>query len=232
MAFGLFFVIFNHMRKILLYLLPFSLALAVSSCSMEKRLYRKGWYSEHFQKTSDIQNNLVQQNEIPENVEPKSILPSDKSNIVTNSAIPPRDQQKISSTPNSKKINPIEKIKKKLDDDPEKKKKRMSYADAVAAMSKAGCTPNKAATTVYWLSIISIAACWLGIGLLLAIVTLVISIFAINKVAKDGNCVEENIAIIKAARRICWALLLSIILGTILIVALVFSILNWANNNF
>lgn len=217
------------MQKILLFLLPFSLALAFSSCSMEKRLYRNGWYTEHSQKVSHSQSIPAASSETDENLltDPPTTKPELRDTTII---IDPFAIKTDSSVKNHSKPFFIEEIEKKLGDDPEPKKKRMSYSDALASMSKAGCKPNKAASAIYWLAIISIICCWWGFGIIMAIVTLIMSIFAINKVAADGMCVEENIAIIKAGRRICWIMLLSIVVAAILITSIVLSILNMTNS--
>jgi hypothetical protein len=100
----------------------------------------------------------------------------------------------------------------------------------MAAMAKKGCTPNKFAKTLYLLSIISIFTGWFGgIGILLGLATLILSVFAASAVVKEGTCVEENLAIVHAAQRNCWILLLIYLLVMALFAALIFYLLVYLN---
>jgi hypothetical protein len=55
------------------------------------------------------------------------------------------------------------------------------------------------------MSLLSIFTLLFGVGLILAIVTLLISVFTIRRIKMEGGpFAAENIAIIKSARRICW----------------------------
>lgn len=105
----------------------------------------------------------------------------------------------------------------------------MSYREARRRMEEQGCTPQPFAMTIYWMAISSAILLYFGFGLILMIVTLILSIFAMRVVYASGSCMEENIAIIKAARRIIFLTLLILLGLAILVTALVLSILYYSN---
>lgn len=106
--------------------------------------------------------------------------------------------------------------------------KKMSYAEARASLERKGSVPNEAALNVYNFSLISIAGFVLGVGIFLSIATLIYSLFAVKKVIADGNCVEENLAIIRAGQRISWISIIITALLFILVIALILYIIQIA----
>jgi hypothetical protein len=200
------------------------LLLTLVSCNMEKRLYRHGWYKEHSHTLSRTENKFV--TPAPEiKLQSADTATADPAIAIHTSA----DTIILAAVPDSAETTPLKEWRKKLDDSPIFGKK-MSYAEAMASMAKKGCTPNKFAKTIYLLSILSLVLCWLsGIGILLALITLALSIFAIDSVLAGGTCVEENLAIIHAAQRNCWLLLLIVAILTILLISFVLILLPYLN---
>lgn len=209
------------MKKILFVLLPVFALLAFASCNMEKRLYRDGWYKERNKQNSfSAKQQIVPEAAITDEIQakkvshqPDSILPTIAK---TDSAIPFPVLIK-------EKIKTLQETKKELDGDPIIK---MTYADARASMAKKGCKPNPTVMAFYYLSLVSIICCWFGLGFLTAVIGLIVSVFAVNAAARDGNCVEENMAIVKAGRRICWGVIIGILILTLLVVSIVLAILS------
>jgi hypothetical protein len=190
----------------------FGLAICLFSCNAEKRLYRNGWYTERTHHVSSSQEQATENAITPENITTKEIIPAQDS-IAASSPV----KRDTILSPVEKKLKELRQKQKELQGDPIVK---MTYAEARASMAKKGCQPDKAATTVYYLSLTSIISLIIGIGFFLVIGTLIYSVFAIDKVVADGSCVEENIAIIKAGQRICWGVLI----GMAIIVLSVFAL--------
>lgn len=213
---------FNQMKKLLLFLLPVFLLLA-TSCHLEKRLYRSGWYIEkNTQQAFTAQTGDTLKPVVTNEIQQKEVLASHDT------VIPAAENQNPQAIPLTKKvtqkINDLRKVQKQLRGDPQ----RMTYAQARASMAKQGCTPNSAAKTVYILSIVSVISILFGVGLILMVVTLIISVFAIDRVIEDGTCVTENIAIIEAGRRIIFGTLIAMfILGLIALLLLFALLLAW-----
>src|SRR5665213_2666349 len=166
------------MKKRLFFVLPFSILMLLSSCSMEKRLYRKGYYTDRSQKTKKIQNHLLQKNEVIENFATYSISSSKKTFADLNSVIEAADQRTIFSKIQSQSIFQLGNFfidpgnNRRLGDD--STKKRMTHREAKKLLAEKGGKPNKSANTVYWLSIISVCTFWFGgSGILLGIFTLI-----------------------------------------------------------
>ena len=183
------------------------LLLLFSSCNLEKRLYSNGWYSGksrnsnvekpiiHYQSKSEQKsvsttNQISQQNyqEQSGNAEIK-VLPA------------------ISAGETTPKINPIKEainsIRKKYSrnlNDPN----RVTYAQARKSMADKGCTPDGLVMATYYMAWASVILCWFGIGILVCLAALIMSIFATNRAAASGTCADENLAIVKAAQRICY----------------------------
>jgi hypothetical protein len=206
------------MKKILFVLLTVVALLAFASCNMEKRLYRDGWYKEkNTQHAFSTKQQTITEAAITNEIQevpplPDSILPAATK---TDTAIPFPASIK-------EKIETLRKTKKELEGDPIIK---MSYADARASMAKKGCKPNSTVMAFYYMSLISIICCWFGFGFLMAIIGLIVSVFAINAAAK-GDCVEENMAIVKAGRRICWGVIIGTLILALLVLSIVLAILS------
>ena len=96
----------------------------------------------------------------------------------------------------------------------------MTYAEARRRMAEQGCVPNKFANTIYWLAVGSAIACYFTIGVPLLLVALILSFFAEDRIYEDGSCVEENLAIVKAAQRIIF--ISFIVIGVLLVLMLLF----------
>jgi hypothetical protein len=102
---------------------------------------------------------------------------------------------------------------------------RMTYAQARKQMAEKGCKPNGMAMAIYYMSWASVVLCWFGLGFILALVTLLLSIFATENVLKEGSCMDENLAIIAAGKRICLLLLIWTAIITVLTFLLILGIL-------
>jgi hypothetical protein len=205
------------MKQICLFLFPASLLFAAASCNMEKRLYRKGWYTERIQKSSAPESNLdaaapaTGKTEIPVS---KPISPhTDHSPTIT--------EETKTSSPGSMPQTQLETDTVKPGEKPDYKK--MSRRELVKSMKGKGCAPNKHANTVYWLSIISVCLCWFPpLSLLLAITTLVMCGPAQKDVMVAGECPRENLELIRKAKRNSWFLIIgTLAVFFVLIVSLV-----------
>jgi hypothetical protein len=213
---------FNQMKNVPLLLLTLFL-LSAMSCTMEKRLYRNGWYSEHSKKIIHTEN------------QPGAAIENQDAALTghpaadTNSPFTVRVDTTIQSSFSIPvKVSAAEKTDDKVQNDPPSH--RMTYAEAVAAMAKKGCKPHKFAATVHFLSLLSIATCWFAfLSLPLVLTTLVLCHFATAKVVADANCVDENLAIIKSAQRNCLIYLTVLLAVTALFVGLMFYIINYTN---
>jgi hypothetical protein len=205
------------MKNLLPAFLLFTVLFVSGSCNMEKRLYRNGWYTERTHHVPSSQEQATGNTIAPTDITSKDSIPVQDSIA----AASPVKRDTIFS-PLEKKLKELRQKQKALQDDPIVK---MTYAEARASMAKKGCQPNKAATTVYFLSLASLITLLFGIGFFLIIGTLIYSIFAINKVVADGNCVEENIAIIKAGQRICWGILIAMAIIALSVAALFLAII-------
>lgn len=202
------------MKKFVLLLLPVCLLLA-ASCNMEKRLYRQGWYVEKNRAQSSSapgvhkENNVApfSEKEVPEVTAalPDTLLPAEEKSV-----IPVTRTEKL-----QKKIESLRLVKKSLRTDPGK---RMTYSQARISMAAKGCTPHRSAMAVYYMSLASLFSIIIGVGFIMSLFTLLVSIFAIEKVLADGQCVEENLAIIEAGRRLC----LFAFIGMLIMVVLAF----------
>ncbi|HTL82242.1 MAG TPA: hypothetical protein VL651_11080 [Bacteroidia bacterium] len=201
-----------------LFALAFIMITILSSCDMQKRLYRNGWYTgRNDQKVSHVltTNNSADRNFTEAEPDPASDL---KISLDTASAISqPALKQKA--------FAPVHQLKQKLEqlkkqDDP----KKMSYGEARESIAAKGSKPQPLAEVSYYLAWAGVFSAWLGLGLLLLLAALLVSIFATNKTIKDGNCVDENLAIIARAKRICvialiWgAIVFAIVLGVFLLI--------------
>jgi hypothetical protein len=186
--------------KPLVFVLLAFLMVAVS-CNVEKRLYRNGWYIEkhnHGPFTAANQTFAGSSVEISQ----QKIFAAGQAN----DSIKP-EPKSISNTSAAEKISkPVEKLKAKLQDDPHPKK--MTNAQARKAIADKGGEPDSMATTLYTMSLLSVFTLLFGVGLILGIITLVISVFTIRRIKMEGGpFAAENIAIIKSARRICWGVI-------------------------
>lgn len=209
------------MKRLLFLIL---LLAGLSSCSMEKRLYRPGWYTEKHHGTSAVA------------AQKEDALQPDPSPVVTEKQTNDTSGVTVASVPASEKTQPAS-VKK---EEPKKKKiteaiwppngeRPISYREARRRMEEQGCTPQPFALAIYWMAISSAILVYFGFGLLLMIATLILSIFAVNSVYESGSCVDENIAIIKAGRRIIFVTLMVMLALAIVITALVLSILYYSN---
>ena len=203
-------------------LLLFAYLLVAGSCNMEKRLYRNGWYTERTHHSS-----FSKDKEIPDTVVVKEISPAKENNPSVNDSTQP---VKILPGKHAAIFSAVDKNPGRLREitgkSPGDSLGKMTYAQARASMARKGCTPDKSAMTVYYLSVASIMSLIAGIGFFLAIATLIYSIFAINKVVQEGTCVEENIAIIKAGKLLCWVTIgIYFAIALIVLVAATFLIL-------
>ncbi len=204
------------MKKLLLLFLPVCFLLTITSCNMEKRLYRNGWYIEknHSKIFSspgirEDENISLPGKEFFEDTslaQPGTILA-----VVEKPVIPETRTAKL-----KKKIESIRLLKKSLRADPGK---RMTYSQARIAMAAKGCTPHRSAMAVYYMSLISVFSIIIGVGFIMCLVTLLISVFAIEKVLADGKCVEENLAIIESGRRICLFAFIGMLIAAVLLFA-------------
>lgn len=152
-----------------------------------------------------------------------ALFPGEKVDEVTSSVqpdtIPTEEKPAIPVTRSEKlkkKIESIRLVKKSLQADPGK---RMTYSEARISMAAKGCTPHRSAMAVYYMSLVSLFSIIIGIGFFMSLVTLLISIFAIEKVLADGECVEENIAIIETGRRLCLFAFIGMLLFAVLFFA-------------
>ncbi|CAN5885575.1 hypothetical protein BH11BAC7_BH11BAC7_07270 [soil metagenome] len=203
------------MKDLLLFLVLFCL-LTGTSCNMEKRLYRNGWYVEKnkkssFTNTPETTSGSFIANEIKQQT--KSSLPDTVLQVERNTSNPPLVKLE-------QKIKKLRKVQTQM----RGPVPRMTYSQARAAMAKQGCTPNKAAKTVYIMSIISAAGMFFVFGIFLVFVTLILAVFAADRVVEDGSCVNENLAIVEAARRICLGALIGMLILVFVFLALMLAI--------
>ncbi|HEU4719414.1 MAG TPA: hypothetical protein VFU15_16330 [Bacteroidia bacterium] len=211
------------MKKLTLYALVMTLLLF--SCSMEKRIYRNGWYVDRHS-TATTKGNVQQANDdktftaaapVPtqDTLQPSPDSTSLKKTTVDDSTNSPPSFREFFRSMENKVLPPGD-----GDGRP------MRYSEARRSMKDKGCPPNQMAQTVYFMAWASIAATFLGgAGILLAIITLILSIFAMQNVYDNpDDCVDENIAIIKAARRIALIYLLAAVVAGLA----AFVILLWA----
>jgi hypothetical protein len=198
--------------------------ISAMSCSMEKRLYRNGWYTEHSKKITHAENHpgaAIENQDV-------ALALTGHPTADTNSPVMPVDTTMQSPYSIPVKISAVKKTDEKMQGDPPSH--RMTYAEAVAAMSKKGCKPHKFAATVHLLSLLSIGTCWFAlISLPLVLTTLILCHFATAKVVADGNCVDENLAIIKSAQRNCLIYLTVLLAVIALFVGLLFYIINYTH---
>lgn len=210
------------MKKLVIFLLPVCVLFGASSCNMEKRLYRKGWYlGKNTTASFSAKPEIKQQPADSADADEKHVTPVNTqgdSAIIKKTPVTPGPQAI------KKQLQVLFKIKKEPQSDPIVK---MSYAEARAEMAKKGCKPHPMAMTVYYMAVASAILSWLGLGIFGAIITLVISIFAIEAVVKSGSCIDENIAIIRAGRRICYIMLLIYAILTILVLALILTLIQY-----
>ena len=210
------------MKKLSAFLLvPILVLIVLSSCSMEKRLYRNGWYSENSKKPEHIYKR--------DDVSATTDFTNEKSvtadSVSTQTKVDQNNASSNSKTVGAKNNPPIKAIISKIRNRTSRKSDnpaRMPYAQAKKQMADKGCKPNALATAVYFMSWASVLSCWLGIGILLCIATLILAIFATNDVVKKGNCVDENLAIINDGKRICYiTLIVAAILAAIALLTFV-----------
>ncbi|MBI3510536.1 MAG: hypothetical protein HY064_07720 [Bacteroidetes bacterium] len=200
-----------------------------SSCNMEKRVYRNGWYKENHHDVHQYSTTLA------------STTADENSAAVVSTGIlkPVALQQKDSALVLSKDSSAVKekltvasvykRAEKKITGDDDPKKKKMTYGEAKKSMAEKGCKADPLVTTVYWMAWGSVASVWFGFGLLLCIATLILCIFADDNAAASGNCADENLAIVEDARHICiltliwtliiFALVLLLVLGIVAIAA-------------
>lgn len=205
------------MKNVSFFILAITLLLA-TSCNMEKRLYRNGWYieknkSHSFSATPGISQETVVANEIQPEELPSTIHPE---------TLPPTPDTLVPAVENSdrsaritevkQKIKALRKEKQEMAGDPG----RMTYAQARASLAKHNCEPNRFAMTVYWMSFASIFASVFGFGLIVALVALLLSVFAINSVVAADSCVDANLAIIEAGKRMCYGVLIAWLILSVL----------------
>ena len=201
---------FNRMKALIIFLAAACMLLA-ASCSMEKRLYRNGWYIEKqtpksFPASPGISQKPFAAGKAGQKETAAIILEEDSAVICS---APAADTSSFKS-----KLQEKRKIKTTTKGDPLVK---MTYTQARASMAKKGCGPDRFAMTIYLMSLGSVFTLLFVVGYLLAIATLVTSIFALRKIrAAGGPCMEENIAIIKAGRRISWGVVIFFFIAAII----------------
>ncbi|HET6992425.1 MAG TPA: hypothetical protein VFJ43_13915 [Bacteroidia bacterium] len=178
---------------------------------MEKRLYRKGWYVEHDLAIVSVQNNpvprnnFVQVNGIHEKFQQAQIIAIHKTEIDTNVIV--RKRKQTSSDEQTANGSG----------------KRMTYRQAKEKLDEKGVSPNDRANTLFWLSVASIPLfLFSGIGIFIAIGVLLFSGSAKEKIiAAGGNYTSENLAIVNAAKRIAWGVVITEIALGIIGIALI-----------
>lgn len=218
------------MKKRIFFLLPLILLLA--SCSMEKRLYRNGWYNEKSHKTEHTFANSSKSDTITAKENPSSSVAGDtheqagqNGNVATPSNSTIENQGTVHGNPVKEAIELVRKKYTRKLNDPN----RMTYAQARKQMADKGCKPNSLAMASYYTAFASVILLFFGIGLFVCLAALVIALIATNDVIEKGSCVEENLAIIQAAKRICYLELIYFAIAIILaflIFLLFFSLVN------
>ena len=191
------------MKKFLHFLLVVFLAIAAFSCSTEKRLYNNGWYWE--KKSSENGERLqAKKAAIDFNKEMKT------SSAVAFSANEQRTDSFLKIYLKNKKSKCAGACNKKFaqlngDSTPAKHrhpKTHVTYADAKSSLASKGAVPNRYAKTLYLLSVAAIPLMLLSaLGIALDLVVIVLSYFATKKIIASSDNVEENLAIVNAARR-------------------------------
>lgn len=188
------------------------------SCTVEKRHYRSGWFIERI----DRAEHFLEQQCPVSYPKPDSAISSEEKKQDSSQTFPAADSRSEFVFPNEKS-NPsdtngnAEKSAQQITRDPLPK---MSYKEATTRMREKGCMPNQYANTVYWMALLSIPLMiFTGIGFLLVILSLILSFPAEKKVLESGECVEENLALIRTARRLSAGILIFFALLVMFVVA-------------
>jgi hypothetical protein len=227
------------MKNFLLAFLTVSVLIAFSSCSMEKRLYRNGWYTDHTtllnkknesvelpaQAKTEATRNKIQS--APEIVSSNASAQMETTDVI---AVPENSKagKAIHSGPIKEVIGQIRQKYTRGLNDPN----RMTYSQAKKQMAEKGCTANSMAMATYYMAWISVfSTLLLGFGVILCLATLILSIFAINSVVKSGSCVDENLAVIAAAKRICFIELIWFAIAAILTALIVLAFIALLSNS-
>lgn len=207
-------------RILLIAILPL---IFFSSCSMEKRVYRKGWYIDPSRKTEHTFSDY----------EPNAQIQPQVNDAEMNTEIPAPD-----STKTIKENTGISKAEEAGNDTCIKKEQvkntavheplpRMSHQEAIKRMKEKGCTPNSLAETAYIMAFVAIPLIILtGLGFPLAIVAFILSFLAEKRVIESGNCVEENLAIVRKARITSLIIMLATALIIFIVVSLILGIMS------
>ena len=229
------------MKKLLPSLLVLFLAAALSSCSMEKRTYRNGWYIDRSSSSSNIHNlnsdqniseNFAEGKKTSVNIQPASSSDSVSSTQTENQPINVRREIKSIFQSEHSMQKAVSVLKENSLSKDKKKDPPMTYAEARKSMAEKGCAPNSLVMSTYYMTIASVACVWFGVGLLILLpIAFIMSIFATNAAAKEGSCADENLAIIAAARRILLLELLWVAIVGIFTALLVLAILQIIGSN-
>lgn len=171
----------------------FLFLLLLSSCTLQKRHYREGWYFSLHHKT-----------------ETAPAGDEREARLLRETAASPAATEKDTAMAASQNPDSLAPAPETRSHTPEKTSSvaseplpKMSYQEAKGRMKEQGCVPHPWADTVYIGSLISLALVFVGgMGFLLALGILIFSFFAAQKVRESGNCVDENLAIIRKGRMI------------------------------
>ncbi|MDQ3112295.1 MAG: hypothetical protein M3R17_20610 [Bacteroidota bacterium] len=189
------------------------LLLASVSCNMEKRLYRNGWYKE---------KNVREEFSPAQKNAPAAIEKEKYTGIQFNNPapveffsspdfiVPAIAPQKVKVLPEENEMCPGDTVRKK-----------MTYREASNSIAKKGSKVHTSAMSIYNLSLISLwTSIFLVPGFVLAIITLSLAASAKKKVRATGDCVDENVDIIDAGKRIAWGVLTGTLIIGIVVLAL------------
>jgi hypothetical protein len=202
----------TEIKKYRFFVFSFCCLVLLGSCTMEKRLYRNGWYKENKARTAlSISRNSSEN--LPEE---KEIAGMQRSKPATGE-IPSSLDLKAASTITIQTVKQLTAKNKVQPGDTARKK--MTYQQARDTIEQKGRTIHPSAMNIYNLSLISLfASIFLVPGLVLAILTLCLAASAKRKVIATGDCVNENLDIIDAGRRIAWGVVAgTLIVGIILL---------------
>lgn len=203
------------MQKWIGFVFPLFLYAIISSCNMEKRLYRNGWYMEN-RKEKDHSVAVLNSISLVKTFSETKIKPKDS--IEKKQTIAPQIKRTIDSARVLQRML-RDTVVKKLYSNPNG---RMTYDEAKGRMTKEGCTPDTMADVTYYLGIASCVLVISGGGFFFAIITLIVAFFAKRSlIRKKSDCIEENLAIINDGKRLA-LLALVVSIGLLVISFLLF----------
>ncbi|HTL82240.1 MAG TPA: hypothetical protein VL651_11070 [Bacteroidia bacterium] len=171
------------------------LSIAMISCSVEKMVYRNGWYSYVSGKTDRLHHADLEELQAAS----PEISPGTNAVVRIDTSIRATTQPEVSLRKTiPEKFRSI--ISKR---DTSRIKRGMTYPEALTSIHEKGGTVDRYAKTIHTLEIISYCMILLPpLFIPMVLTVIILSFLAENKILdRGGNCVHENLAIVQGARR-------------------------------